>query len=61
MFVVLPMKCNICNIIIIINLKGVDWKYGNEDGGLESIGVVLKVNANGLIIVRCFVFSIKHS
>uniref|UniRef100_K1Q222 E3 ubiquitin-protein ligase MIB2 n=1 Tax=Magallana gigas TaxID=29159 RepID=K1Q222_MAGGI len=32
--------------------RGVDWKYGNEDGGLESIGVVLKVNANGLIIVR---------
>lgn len=32
--------------------RGVDWKYGNEDGGLESIGVVLNVKANGLIIVR---------
>lgn len=42
-------------------MKGVDWKYGNEDGGLESIGVVLKVNVNGLIIVRCFVFLIKYS
>lgn len=40
-------------------MKGVDWKYGNEDGGLESIGVVLKVNVNGLIIVRFFVLLIK--
>lgn len=46
-----------------LTLTGDDWNYGDQDGGIGSVGVVLNVNANGLIIVRlfCIVNKTEHN
>lgn len=32
--------------------RGADWKYGDQDGGVGNVGVVINVNVNGNILVR---------
>jgi hypothetical protein len=33
-------------------IAGENWTYGNQDGGLGNVGVVINVEANRLIVVR---------